>query len=498
MHINWLKQTAQIPKFQLKRNYLIVALVFAILLILSKYSLPTAAVLKVGVSIFAAGLSYVKVSLFLGWGALCYSLLAVGPKFNRNPSRRFVLLLVSGAALSALLTHGLVNQSLSVPVTDRYYIFDHGHLSVNGPFHTHTQKSMIMLLGVFQGEKRFDPGVPFRDLVPSWAVLLSAFFWVSTALILVSLLIGPAARSLRQRPALGVAYIVAAFSVLKNLIDGGPLAREFVISAPVLFLILGEILPANDHISRRPISLKKLLIILGGYALIHMLATIIVPPETEVVDAMSFLFAVGLGVSLWSVFVLLFAIDELSLSGTRWPIISRIGLISMILIIGQGGNFALNELIYLFKPLQAGQEIRFNDTDRTKATPRLFKTPYTVIYQRPVTWERRILDVVVAERLNTSFYPVNPVVPSGLCTPSQPYYVEVEVQPIDSEHWPTQKSLPATSPIQIVDQSNCESSPCRRTIMFKLQGCTPDPKKVITGTLALMGLEHFIFTYTPL
>ncbi len=143
------------------------------------------------------------------------------------------------------------------PVLELRGFYGNGDLSNSSLFHLHTGKVVVGAVTQFFVSDEFryayDSGMSFLKFFPSWLVLLHGFI----AIVFVLSLVRSLATQALPPKGLVLPYVISAFTILKNVFDGGIFFHETAIALP-LFLAVTTLPP---HVVRR--NVRNILIATG-------------------------------------------------------------------------------------------------------------------------------------------------------------------------------------------------------------------------------------------
>ncbi len=193
------------------------------------------------INIFAGGRSFTKVVLFLVY--LLLILLAINLKVALPKIKdRWKNVLVGAVLLAYLLNIGSFiwfYHHYGFNYQDYVIAENHGELSSTKLLHNHTFKVVSGTILSFThkaNQENIDTGYAFVGMVPDWVA------WAGIILIIVVLYLLAwqflSAWQQEKFPRLyGLIFAIVTFSIVKNIVDGGPFTHEAAVSIP-LFVYL--------------------------------------------------------------------------------------------------------------------------------------------------------------------------------------------------------------------------------------------------------------------
>lgn len=461
-------------------HFLLLALFFCALFAASALSPHLGFVAKYFTDFFASGFSSTKAYTLFLYAVLSFFLLSVSHFLPQFRTSRKTLLII--ATLAFLIQLGVY---ADFAVSERLEAFGDATVATGSVFsetkliHIHNMKAAAALVGGFLGAESgsYDVGIPFLGSVPAWAIIIFLIlFGASVALFL--LVLGEKEREWPDHSGARMAlYLMTSFSVLKNMIDGGPFSIECLVSALVLFLLIKE--------SEKPF-LKTVVHSLPYAAFLFLAYGAIVSlflPFSATWDI------IAPGIMQYAFFAL---ITAFLWSRASWAA-ARAGVVFVsiaVLFMLRSHSFAYHEFRYLITRVEAGDTVHFLDTDAGKPPPAVYRNGYGAIYSVKSAGGERIADVVARERLNPSFYPV--MIPGKSCPPDEPFVVSGEVRGSPHAGLTVRQD---DGQVKILDFSRCAAgSACDYSFAFEMKGCTPNPKKIAVDFLASMGFERFVMS----
>jgi len=198
------------------------------------------------------GVSLFKTNFLLSFICLVGGVALIGPQLRRGTLQTIrwtsIIVIGLGSVVGISTFLGVVHR-FGLPISRHMYFFSDGCNSINHFAHLHTTKvglfDLLKYLGLEQVAVNSDAGQPFAEYINPLAamvILVSA----AVALVLLVTAAGSVVRSWRGRyQAIAcILYSVAVAHAVKCLIDGGPLAHDFLPSVIVVVLLL---LHAEGH-----------------------------------------------------------------------------------------------------------------------------------------------------------------------------------------------------------------------------------------------------------
>ncbi len=244
--------------------------VFLLLLLLEYYQNISLPFLHSLINLFAGGRSYIKIYLFIIYLIFLWSIGMFLPnktKINNIFSKKIVVvLLFIGLYISNIITTLILYRNYEVDFNQHITIFSPDNITSTKLFHSHVFKGLtafvIKLLGL-NPLPNIDAGDGFLYLLPTslfiivGLVLLFLFIYI-IFYYLISL------RDLKnpRRLTYTIIYSIITFSLFKNVVDGGLLNSETIVS--LIFLII--VLFADK------ITYKLGLLIVAGYLALYSIS----------------------------------------------------------------------------------------------------------------------------------------------------------------------------------------------------------------------------------
>ncbi|MCS7281585.1 MAG: hypothetical protein NZ583_08230 [Desulfobacterota bacterium] len=126
-----------------------------------------------------------------------------------------------------------------------HYHFRDTANSVNSLLHIHTSKLFIYTLsevfGIDQSLSGMDTGSVFKDVIPLVFPLSTSLCFFLCLFLSLFLIRDTVLRwNERERVGISVLSVLCFFSVIKAMADGGPLAYDFLVGVPFIYLILSS------------------------------------------------------------------------------------------------------------------------------------------------------------------------------------------------------------------------------------------------------------------
>ncbi len=429
---------------------------------------------------FASGFSSTKAYAFFLYAGLSFFLLSIShflPQFRI--SRKMLLVVV---ALAFLVQLGVY---VGFAASERLEAFGDATVATGSVFsetkliHIHNMKAAAAFVGGLFGAASgsYDAGIPFLSSVPAWAIIIFLILFGASA-VLFLLVFGEKEREWADYSGACTAlYLMTSFSVLKNMVDGGPLSIECLVSALVLFLLIAWSEKSFITIAVRSLPYAAFLFLSYG-AIVSLFLPLSAAWDITIPGVMQYAFFALVAALLWN--------------RTLWGT-ARAGAVFAciaVLFLLRSHSFAYHESRYLLTRVEAGDTVHFLDTDTEKPFAAVYRNEYGAIYSMKSAGRERIMDIVVQEKLNPSFYPV--MIPGKSCPSDEPFVVSGEMRGSPHTGLTVRQD---DGQVNIMDFSRCAAgNACDYSFAFEMKGCTPNPKKITVDFLASMGFEQFVMS----
>ncbi|MFA6378595.1 MAG: hypothetical protein WCX16_02305 [Candidatus Omnitrophota bacterium] len=226
------------------------------------------------VSVFATATSYhIKTLFFLFYALILFFVAEQGivrkvPRFVKAPQSIFLIIFLLAFLNIFLHFYFLHVYELPFSVKAKYWIFVNGGIGdVTAFYHSHSLKAVWYCLASLFGIKGFfaridlqnidagglfiGAGYPFLSIFPLAVYLVAALLYVVLFFFFLIALTSKMTLWGRRAVLFLPLYAMSSFSLLSNLIDGGPLTKEFLLSLAALIFFL------NYDPVKKPISYRK-------------------------------------------------------------------------------------------------------------------------------------------------------------------------------------------------------------------------------------------------
>jgi hypothetical protein len=221
-----------------------ISLVPLALLAASFYSSQLFHLLHSLVNIFAGGRSSIKVGLFLVTVSVLFCL-ALMPRIkavSKNVLTSLIIVSLCMAFLINLSAFIFFTASQQVRLTDFLVVFNNNEISSSKLLHNHTLKgAMGLIMERFdQGaQENLDTGLAYVGIVPS-SLLYITIGLLALLIVLFGyyFILSVPRESFKKTVWYTLAYAIVAFSLVKNVIDGGLFNRETPVALAGLLIIL--------------------------------------------------------------------------------------------------------------------------------------------------------------------------------------------------------------------------------------------------------------------
>lgn len=188
----------------------------------------------------AAGVSFWKGHLYVGWMALCGAY-CLSPRAVTVRKGRLIFSLIAIMA-AGLIVHLCLVFAIDVPAIHPMIFYANGSISSHSLLHSHVLKGVIawwIEIVNLKLSMRADTGVPFLVYLPHWIFPVVGGLYVLLAAELLKLV-----RDFylsRDRSIAGLIFIsTLAFYILRTVIDGGLFCCEFLGALPIFIAVLIE------------------------------------------------------------------------------------------------------------------------------------------------------------------------------------------------------------------------------------------------------------------
>ena len=378
----------------MKKIYLLFSFFFCLFLVGSILNFHILFFFKFIIDLFAIGRSNAKLYMFFIYGIICFLLLAFNKKHFTKPKKfiRVTSAVLLCCAVLSLASYFIFVNTFNLSVYDAVQMCDSGMVSSTKLLHIHTLKPVLAQFISFIGGdavyNSYDAGAPFLEVIPNEVYIAGAvLISVLVILFLIVLLIKEQEWNEKTRYIFVLIYIIVTFSLFKNILDGGPLTEEFMVSVPIFLALL--------HIKRQS-SVRQNTWKLLTYSCIFLICYIIILLVFEKTDRFLFsdifYFLCFLGVV---VFLLLFN-EYLHLKRYLYLGITSV-LVFSLLLASLGNNLTYKQYKLLTTEIPAGASVQIIDVfhETTFDHPLLLNLNHLKIYSYTINQScdvRTILD----------------------------------------------------------------------------------------------------------
>lgn len=208
-------------------------------------------VFKFFINFFSYGSSSIRVLLFFSYGFFAGMALLLLERWKKHiVSRarifaRVAIVFVSVAFIFGTLYSAAFYAQRDIPFRDTLFVSDRSDLSASALYHNHIPKIGISL---YNGLLRdvfgtaYEGGEAYADTIsPEIALLFSFLFAVSVFLVFVSVVqktMEYREHHEREHWVYFMLLLIASFSVLKNIPDGGAFSHETILFLPIMATLL--------------------------------------------------------------------------------------------------------------------------------------------------------------------------------------------------------------------------------------------------------------------
>ncbi len=218
------------------------SLILLLLLLLKSNNLRLNYLMKLLVDNFAIGISDAKVSGFLIYFFMFSLLIFLNIKFNSkyNFKKVFLIVLIIGYLLN-FFSFVYFIEKYDLDYFSRYDTAIDGRISSTRLMHIHTLKSVF----TFFADKfnpnmhlNYDAGLFYYQNLPSFFWILGLFCLFSLIILAILVLLSLKKDLKKDKNFFLTMYILASFSLIKNIFDGGFLVHETILWFGVLLSVL--------------------------------------------------------------------------------------------------------------------------------------------------------------------------------------------------------------------------------------------------------------------